>query len=119
MTDTQTITAAHLEASYDLVFNANMLHISPPTTLAGLALTASTALKPAGRLLLYGPFAFDGKLEPESNRNFDASLQQRDASWGIRDVADIRQAMKKAGLMFQEAVAMPANNYILVFEKQA
>eukprot|EP00730_Choanoeca_flexa_P010049 TRINITY_DN1498_c0_g1_i1.p1 TRINITY_DN1498_c0_g1~~TRINITY_DN1498_c0_g1_i1.p1 ORF type:complete len:220 (+),score=42.33 TRINITY_DN1498_c0_g1_i1:1-660(+) len=118
MTDKATISKAELANSYDLVYNANMIHISPPSTLNGLALTCQQALKAHGHLLLYGPFAFDGSLEPESNRNFDASLKSRNSTWGIRDTIDIKRVMLEHGLKFEEAIAMPANNHILVFVKR-
>ena len=50
-----------------------------------------------------------------SNLAFDASLRARDAAWGIRRLADVRQEAEHAGLRLAQNIAMPANNRLLVF----
>ena len=48
-------------ATYDIVFNANMVHISPWATCEGLMRGASEYLADAGKLLMYGPFKVGGE----------------------------------------------------------
>jgi hypothetical protein len=74
-------------------------------------------LEPGGRLFLYGPY-LEAEIETSaSNLAFDASLKSRDPDWGLRHVADVRAEAAVNGLRFAERVAMPANNIVLVFEK--
>ena len=62
--------------SFDALFVANMLHISAAGTTAGLFRAAQAALRPGGRLFVYGPFKRDGKFTTDSNQQFDAKLRQ-------------------------------------------
>ena len=50
--------------------------------------------------------------------NFDISLRQRDASWGIRDVSDLAKLAQLHGIALRSKTAMPANNFVLHWEKQ-
>jgi hypothetical protein len=59
----------------------------------------------------------DGAFTAPSNEAFDASLRQRDAAWGIRDIADCEAVARSVGLTLLERVPMPANNFLLVWEK--
>jgi len=95
----------------------NLLHIAPWDATLGLFEGAAATLAPGGRVLVYGPFADDGALEPASNRRFDAMLRAQDRNWGIRDLAPVRAVAEDAGLAFVEQVAMPANNRVVVFER--
>ena len=54
-----------------------------------------------------------------SNLAFDASLRARDAAWGIRRLADVRQEAEHAGLRLAQNIAMPANNRLLVLARPA
>lgn len=68
-------------------------------------------------MLIYGPFAVDGKIEPESNRAFDQTLRQRCADWGYREVADVAAAAAAAGLTLEQRLDMPANNHLMVLRR--
>lgn len=103
-------------APVDAVFCANMIHISPWPTCAALMRGARRHLAPGGLLWLYGPFIVDGEPLAPGNVAFDADLKARDASWGLRRLSDVRAAAATAGLRFDERIAMPANNLMLVFE---
>ncbi len=80
--------------SFDAIFNANMIHISPWATCLGLFRGAARHLRPGGRLFLYGPFRVDGEHTAPSNAAFDADLRRRDPSWGVRD----REAVEKVAV---------------------
>jgi hypothetical protein len=100
------------------VFSANTCHImSWPQVermFAGVG-----RLRPAyGVFALYGPFNYGGRHTSESNARFDAMLRARDPASGLRDVDDIVRLAALNGLGLEEDNAMPANNRLLVFQKQ-
>jgi hypothetical protein len=100
----------------DLIFSANMLHISPWTTCAALMRGAARHLADNGRLIVYGPFIVPGQATAPSNLAFDADLRRRDPAWGLRSLADVESQADSAGLRLIETLAMPANNLLLVFQ---
>jgi hypothetical protein len=100
------------------VFCANVIHIAPWRVAEGLFAGAGRTLRADGRLFLYGPFKRDGKHTALSNAVFDTSLRDRDAEWGVRDIADVEKLADGVGLALIEIVAMPANNMILVFARR-
>ncbi len=103
----------------DLLFCANLLHISPWPTTPALMQGAARHLAPAGLLCIYGPFIEDDVPTAPSNLDFDADLRRRDATWGLRRLPDVLAAAAGAGLHLQERVPMPANNLLLVLSRQA
>lgn len=109
--------AAHGEAAWDIVTAINLVHISPEECTAALVTGAAAALRPGGALLLYGPFLVDGRPTTDSNTAFDAKLRAMDPRFGLRDVAAVTSAAALRGLVLEERVDMPANNFVLVFRK--
>lgn len=109
------------DSSFDYIFNANMVHISEWRCTEGLFKLAGKVLRRGhgtGLLFLYGPFAVDGVLEPESNVRFDSILRERNPGYGVRDVADLKVLAAKNGLELKDRYEMPANNKILVWVKK-
>jgi SAM-dependent methyltransferase len=102
--------------SFDALVCINMIHISPWQATLGLMTGASRALKAGGVLYTYGPYRRDGAHTAPSNEAFELWLKERDASFGVRDVADVESAASAQGLALREVVEMPANNLSLVFE---
>jgi len=107
------------EQLWNGLFCANMIHIAPFQAAIGLIAGAGRLLAPNGRLMLYGPFAQNGKIAP-SNQRFSEDLKRRDSSWGVRDLQlDIIPLATETGLQLAEIVEMPANNLSVIFEKPA
>ena len=104
--------------AFDVVYCANMIHIAPWACCLGLLRGAGRHLVAGGRLLLYGPFRIGGAHTSESNAAFDADLRARDPGWGVRDLDEIRKRAAGQGLRYVERVPMPANNLVVVFERQ-
>lgn len=105
-------------ASLDGLFCANMIHIAPFEAAEGLIAGAGRLLRPAGRLMLYGPFARNAEIAP-SNARFSEDLQRRDPTWGVRDLdRQILPLAKDADLKLITVVDMPANNLSVVFERR-
>ena len=105
--------------TFDAIYCANMLHISPWATCAALMRGAAQHLAPQGVLITYGPYLEHSVPTSPSNLDFDADLRQRNADWGIRQLDDVVQQAALAGLALRERVAMPANNLLLDFSCSA
>ncbi|XP_055594580.1 methyltransferase-like 26 isoform X2 [Uranotaenia lowii] len=103
--------------NFDYMLNINMMHISPISCSEGLFWNASRLLKHSGLLFTYGPYAVDGKLTPDSNVQFDASLRSRNPSWGIRDIRELEKLASNNGILLRKAFDLPSNNKCLVWEK--
>ena len=101
----------------EAVFCANMIHIAPWGCCVGLLEGVGRNLAEGGVFVLYGPFSFGGKHTAPSNEEFDASLRARDPSWGVRAAEDVEGLAVLQGLTIDARIAMPANNYCLVFRR--
>lgn len=105
-------------AKYDVLYNCNTIHIAPKAVMTGLLAGAGQAVRPGGRLFIYGPFRVDGQL-CESNAKFDASLRSRDASWGVRDIEEVDRLLAEGGFEAVGREEMPSNNLFCVWQKVA
>lgn len=103
--------------SFDVVYNANLIHIAPWEAAVGLVSGAARHLRESGLLIIYGPFRIEGRHTAPSNESFDADLKQRDARWGVRDLEALIALAEERGFSFQQRIAMPANNQTVVFKK--
>jgi len=101
----------------DAIVNINMIHISPWSACLGLMAGTGRILQPGGVLYLYGPYQKEGKHTAPSNQAFDQSLRDRNPEWGVRNLEDVITAAAANKLKFQEAIAMPANNFSVIFTK--
>lgn len=102
------------------VVSLNMIHIAPFAAARGLVAGAGRYLRRGGVLFLYGPFSRNGAHIAPSNADFDRSLKSRDPSWGVRDLeGDIVPLAEAAGLILKTCLDMPANNFSVVFQKNA
>jgi len=101
----------------DLIFCANLLHISPWPTCAALMRGAARHLAPDRLLVVYGPFIVDGVETAPSNVAFDADLRARNPAWGLRRLDDVANEAEAAGLGLREHEPMPANNRMVVLAK--
>lgn len=105
------------ESTFDLVYCANMLHISPWPTCAALMAGSVRHLAPGGVLVTYGPYLEAGVPTSDGNLAFDRSLRARNPAWGIRQREDVESVAAAAGLRLAARHAMPANNLLLVWEQ--
>lgn len=108
---------AQITTQYDAVFSANMIHIAPISALHGVVGLADTALKPYGKMVLYGPF-LTGETSAPSNLEFDASLKRRNPAWGVRDLAAVKHIFAKQGFNNVRLRDMPKNNFLLVLSRR-
>ena len=110
---------ATLPLGVDAVYCANLIHIAPWTCTGALMRGAARHLSGHGRLFTYGPYLEDDVPTAPGNLAFDADLRERDPAWGLRRLTDVQAQAQAVGLFLQERVAMPANNRLLVWARQA
>lgn len=103
---------------FDAVFTANTLHIMGWAHVQALFAGVSKLLTADGVLVVYGPFNYGGDFTSDSNRTFDAWLKARNAASGIRDFEAVDALARAQRLVLQADVAMPANNRLLVWQRQ-
>jgi cyclopropane fatty-acyl-phospholipid synthase-like methyltransferase len=105
--------------TFDAVFSANTLHIMAWPEVVHFFAALPTVTSDDAKLAIYGPFNDAGAFTSDSNAAFDASLKQRGAHMGLRDVQAIDALARAAGFAMIDDVAMPANNRTLVWQRQA
>lgn len=101
----------------DAVLCINMIHASVPDTVPTLMRGAASILAKGAPLVTYGAYKIGGVHTAESNVSFDAWLKERDARWGVRDLEHVVAEAERAGFTLEERIAMPANNFVLVFRR--
>ncbi len=97
----------------------NVIHISPPAVMRGIVAGAGRSLELDGLLIFYGPFLVHGDPVGTGNIAFDRRLREEDAGWGLRDVAEVEELGRAAGLAFAALIAMPANNRLLILRRES
>ena len=95
----------------------NVIHIAPWAVAEALASLAQDRLRAGGHLVLYGPYLLGDETAP-SNLAFDASLKSRNPEWGVRPLDAVRALLASHGLVLVERVDMPANNFMLIFQRR-
>jgi hypothetical protein len=96
----------------------NMIHIAPWEAAQALMKGAGARVAAGGALVLYGPYRRGGAHTAPSNEAFDADLRARDPSWGVRDMEAVEALAEAQGFICEARVAMPANNFSVVFRKR-
>jgi cyclopropane fatty-acyl-phospholipid synthase-like methyltransferase len=106
------------DGPFDALVAINLIHISPWEATLGLMAGAGRLLRAGGVLATYGAYKRDGRHTAPSNEAFEQWLKARDARFGVRDMADVEAAAGAQGLRLSEVVEMPANNFMLIFERR-
>ena len=101
----------------DAVVCINMIHIAPWQAAEGLTRGAGRIVPKGGVLFLYGPYRRNGAHTAPSNETFDASLRQQNPAWGVRDMEAVVDLAAAQGFGAPLVVAMPANNFSLIFRR--
>ncbi len=102
----------------DAVFTANTFHIMALALVQRCIAGAAHCLREGGLLFVYGPFNYGGQFSADSNARFNDWLQQRDPASAIRDFEWVCTQMQQHGLRLLHDHRMPANNQMLVFERE-
>ncbi|HEY1611855.1 MAG TPA: DUF938 domain-containing protein [Paraburkholderia sp.] len=106
-----------LEAA-DAIVCINMIHIAPWDAAEALMEGAGALLREGGVLVLYGPYRRHGEHTAPSNAAFDEDLRARNPAWGVRNMEAVDALAASAGFEAEPCIAMPANNFGLVFRKR-
>lgn len=104
---------------FDFIFSANTLHIMSWQEVEQFFMQLPHWLAPGGKLLIYGPFNYQGSYTSASNARFDDWLREQATHQGIRDVEAVHELAARQGLQPLADIAMPANNRTLVWEMSA
>ena len=102
----------------DAVVAINLIHVAPWSATLALFEGAKALLSTENVLFLYGPYRRFGQHTSESNVQFDRDLRAQNPEWGIRDLEAVSDVAAGAGFLLAETVAMPANNFSLVFKRR-
>jgi cyclopropane fatty-acyl-phospholipid synthase-like methyltransferase len=103
----------------DAVFSANTAHIMHWDEVEAMFAGVGRLLPDGGIFLLYGPFNYNHAYTSESNERFDGWLKARDPLSGIRDFEEVDRLARRAQMALRDDFAMPANNRLLHWQKQA
>lgn len=101
-------------AQKDLIVLINLLHLISWAEVMTLISETAVALRPGGRLVLYGPFMRDGKLTSDGDKRFHNALIQQDPEIGYKDDRELQELLGANGLNLIELVEMPSNNLAFV-----
>lgn len=107
------------ETQFDAVFSANTLHIMGWREVEAFFAALPKVLPVDGKLIIYGPFHYDGRPTSDSNARFDATLRSQPGDMGIRDRSAVDRLARAAGLCLTDDIAMPANNRCLLWHSTA
>jgi hypothetical protein len=103
---------------FDAVFTANTLHIMSWDSVRHFFRGVGRVLDGCGLLCVYGPFLYAGVEMVSSNKAFDQWLRGRDPDSGIREFEDVNALAAEQGLALKVDHQMPANNQLLVWQRE-
>lgn len=103
----------------DGIFSANTLHIMSWKAVQDFFRGVGHVLAKPGVLCIYGPFRYGDRYTSDSNARFDEFLQGRDPDSGLRDAHELDGLARQQGLQLAADHAMPANNQLLVWKRNA
>ncbi len=103
---------------YDLIFTANSLHIMSGVEAEHCIRGSTDCLKQEGYFIVYGPFNYHGDFTSDSNRQFERWLKHNNAKSGIKHFEVVNRIAEQAGLQLIDDIAMPANNRVLIWQRE-
>ena len=101
------------------VFALNTLHIMAWAEVETFFAALPRVTTADAKLAIYGPFNVDGRYTSDSNAAFDALLQARAPHMGIRDTTAVDALAHTVGFVLREDIAMPANNHLRLWQRNA
>jgi len=105
--------------TFDAVFSANTLHIMGWPEVETMFERLPSVLSADARVMIYGPFRYQGQHTSASNAAFDQALREGGSPSGIRDAEAVIALAAGIGLHLLEDCPMPANNRCLVWQRGA
>lgn len=105
------------ETQFDAVYSANTAHIMCWKAVEAMFQGVAQSLNPQGQFVLYGPFKYGGEFTSDSNQQFEHWLKSIDPQRGIRDFEALQSLARNNDMKLLADYPMPANNQILVWQK--
>jgi cyclopropane fatty-acyl-phospholipid synthase-like methyltransferase len=102
---------------FDAIFTSNTLHIMGWPEVEAFFAGLPAVLADDARLIVYGPFNYEGRFTSASNAAFDSALKADDPHRGIRDFEAVDALARAIGFALIEDRAMPANNRCLSWQR--
>ena len=99
------------------IFSANTSHIMRWQSVEKMFQHSGELLLPSHYFCLYGPVNINGEYTSDSNKQFDQFLRSDNPKMGLRNLEDLQELAKTNGLEFVQKHDMPANNFIMVWQK--
>lgn len=107
-----------MRGSFDAIFTSNTFHILPDKLCEEFFYQSSQSLDSGAKVIIYGPFHYNGNATSETNTIFDRSLKRMGPEMGIKDMNQIMKWSKENSFSILDDQKMPVDNRILVFERQ-
>ena len=108
---------SELLSSIQGIIAINLIHIVSWNCIKSLFSESGNLLKNGQFLMLYGPFKIGNKHISKSNIIFDNALKMQNKFWGLRDLGEVTEEATKNGLIQEELISMPANNFSVIYRK--
>jgi len=102
---------------FSLVYTSNVLHIVSNQLAQCLIERVNERLENGQYFVCYGPFKVNNAFTTESNKEFDHWLKMQGYG-GLLDISQIEN-WSRDQLKLKHKEPMPANNFLLLFEKTA
>ncbi|MEM7359982.1 MAG: DUF938 domain-containing protein [Pseudomonadota bacterium] len=104
------------ESAFDAVYTANTLHIMDWETVQAFFRGLPQVTRKGSKLIIYGPFKYQGEFTSASNGVFDQSLRVRGVGSAIRDFGEVDKLAQEQGFAMLDDVSMPANNQCIIWQ---
>ncbi|AYG64441.1 DUF938 domain-containing protein [Rhizobium jaguaris] len=106
------------DQTFDVIFVINLFQVAPVSIQEGIARLSSSVLAADGFVAIYGPFKRDGHYTTGSNEAFDKEILAAGVTeWGLKDIGELEKAAAPHGLKLARTLDLPANNFILIFDR--
>ncbi len=107
----------NINNTFDYILTINTIHIMSDTEVKTFCHKIHEFCKKDGYLFIYGAFKFDGEFTTQSNAEFDLWIKSKFPKGGVKNFEDVRSMLNGKNWNFKEFIKMPANNYLLVFNR--
>lgn len=105
------------QPKFDLLLCFNVIHITPWEVTQALFKGADKNMAAESQILFYGPYKINRKHTSESNVEFENWLKEKDSSYGIRDLQEVKTIAQENGFILKQTISMPANNFMIEFAR--
>ncbi len=102
---------------FDLVFTANAFHLKQWKECKSLIKQFGGRLREGSRVIIYGPFKYNGAFQSAETENLDKELKAKDPLIGLRNFEDVNNTMIKNGFELLMDTPLSEGNHVLVYNR--